>query len=68
MKQDAAHDQRIEVRPATDGWIVVEGERTAGTFDTAEAAYKAALAICDTLFERGIRARVHEAPARPEAA
>lgn len=60
---DAAHCQRIEIKPVTDGWVVTEGGRAAGRFDSAETAYKKALAICGDLFERGVRSRVYELPA-----
>ena len=60
MKSDAAHCQRIEIAPVSEGWIVTEDGRPAGLFDTAETAYQRALAICGELFERGVAARVYE--------
>jgi hypothetical protein len=58
--KDAAHCQRIEIQPVTDGWVVTEGDHTAGRFDSVETAYKKALAICGDLFERGVRSQVCE--------
>jgi hypothetical protein len=60
--KDAAHCQRIEIQPVIDGWVVTEGDRTAGRFDNVETAYKKALAICGDLFERGVRSQVYELP------
>jgi hypothetical protein len=61
--RDAAHCQRIEIKPVTDGWIVTESGRAAGWFDNAENAYKTALEICGSLFEQGVRSKVYELPA-----
>jgi hypothetical protein len=60
VKPDAAHCQRIEIAPVSEGWMVTEDGRPAGLFDTAETAYQRALAICGELFERGVAARVYE--------
>lgn len=60
---DAAHCQRIEIAPVSDGWVVTEEGRVDGRFADVETAYKHALAICDALFERGVQARVYELPA-----
>ncbi|HWU79313.1 MAG TPA: hypothetical protein VN158_04520 [Caulobacter sp.] len=60
---DAAHCQRIEIAHVPEGWVVTEDGRLAGFFDSAETAYKRALAICGELFERGVPSRVYELPA-----
>ncbi|OYW98824.1 MAG: hypothetical protein B7Z12_19145 [Caulobacter vibrioides] len=59
---DAAHCQRIEIAHVSEGWIVTEGGRLAGRFETVETAYQQALAICDDLFEQGVPSRVYELP------
>jgi len=53
---------RIEIAHVSEGWIVTEGGRLAGYFDNVETAYKQALAICDDLFDQGVRSRVYELP------
>jgi len=63
VMSDAAHCQRIEIAHDQDGWVVSENGRPAGLFDNRETAYKRALAICDDLFDRGVRSRVYERPA-----
>lgn len=63
MREDAAHCQRIEIAPVSEGWMVTEDGRPAGLFDTVETAYQRALALCDDLFERGVASRVYELPA-----
>lgn len=60
---DAAHCQRIEIAHVTEGWLVIEDGHPAGFFDSAETAYKQALAICGALFDRGVPSRVYELPA-----
>ncbi len=52
--------QDIQVIPAPSGWMVSEAGKVTGRFDSEEIAYKTALAICDQLFERGIRSRVSQ--------
>lgn len=59
---DAAHCQRIEIAHVSEGWIVTEGGRLAGHFETVETAYHQALAICGDLFERGVSSQVYELP------
>ena len=63
MREDAAHCQRIEIAPVSEGWMVTEDGQPAGLFDSAETAYNRALAICAELFERGVASRVYELPA-----
>lgn len=59
---DAAHCQRIEIARVREGWIVTEGGRLAGRFDTVETAYHEALTLCGALFEQGVPSRVYELP------
>lgn len=59
---DAAHYQRIEIAHVSGSWIVMEGGRPAGRFETVETAYQQALTICGDLFERGVASRVYELP------
>lgn len=57
---DAARCERIEIVRVAEGWLVTEGGRLAGHFETVETAYQQALAICGDLFDRGVRSRVYE--------
>ena len=59
---DAARCERIEIVHVAEGWIVTEGGRLAGHFETVEIAYNQALTICGDLFDRGVRSRVYELP------
>ena len=52
--------QDIEVIPAPSGWMVAEAGRITGRFDSQEIAYKSALATCDALFDKGVRAFVRQ--------
>lgn len=63
MNPDAAHCQRIEIAPVTEGWMVTEDGRPAEIFDSVETAYQRALAICGELFEQGVASQVYELPA-----
>lgn len=60
VRKDAAHCQRIEIAPLSEGWMVTEDGKPAGVFDSPETAYQRALAICAELFERGVPSRVYE--------
>jgi hypothetical protein len=55
--------QDIEVIAAPTGWMVAKAGSVTGSFDSQESAYKNALALCDALFEEGVRAFVRQAPA-----
>lgn len=57
---DAAQCQRIEITHVSEGWVVTEGDRLAGCFETVETAYNQALAICGALFEQGVSSQVYE--------
>lgn len=59
---DAAHCQRIEIAHVSGGWVVTEGGRPAGCFESVETAYQQALAICGALFEQGVPSQVYELP------
>jgi len=59
---DAARCERIEIVHVAEGWIVIQGGRLSGHFETVETAYKQALTICVDLFDRGVRSRVYELP------
>jgi len=62
ISEDAKSYQRIEVIEASTGWVVSNEGRTMGRFQDVEAAYKNALAICDALFDAGVRACVRQSP------
>ncbi|MDR7231923.1 hypothetical protein J2X45_003026 [Caulobacter sp. BE264] len=59
---DAAHFQRIEIAQVSEGWVVTEGGRPVGRFESVETAYQRALAICGALFDKGVPSQVHELP------
>lgn len=59
---DAVHFQRIEIAHVSEGWVVTEGGRPAGRFESIETAYQQALAICGALFEKGVPSQVYELP------
>lgn len=53
--------QHIEVIAAPSGWMVAKAGTVTGRFESQETAYKNALAICNALFDQGVRAVVRQA-------